>query len=47
MRTAVSGEELPRAVKFVDSSVEAGGGRFSGVPASRVFWSITVLRSVT
>lgn len=35
MRTAVSGEELPRAVKFVDSSVEAGGGRFSGVPASR------------
>lgn len=44
MRTAVSGEELPRAVKLVNSSVEAGGGRFSGVvgvPPSRIFWSIT------
>lgn len=34
MRTAVSWEELPRAVKLVDSRVEAVGERISGLPVS-------------
>ena len=40
MRTAAFWGKLRWVVELVDSSIEVGEGRFSGVPASRVFWSV-------
>lgn len=41
MRTLVSGGELTRTGRLVESSIDSGVGKASAVPASCIFWKIT------